>query len=44
MSRNCVLKHFIEGKAVGRLEVTIRQEEDVSNCSVALRKGQDTGN
>jgi hypothetical protein len=28
---NCLLKHVIKGKIEGRIEVTVKQEEDVSS-------------
>jgi hypothetical protein len=39
-----LLKHVIEGKLHGRIEVTGREEEGVSSYSVSLRKTVGTGN
>ena len=42
---NCVLKHVIEGKIMGRIEVTGEDvEEDIHIHWMTLRKGEDTGN
>jgi hypothetical protein len=42
--RNCLLKHVIERKIEGRIEVTGRRGRDVSNYWMTLRKREDTGN
>ena len=39
----CLLKHVIEGKMEGRIEVK-DYEEDITSFWMALRKGEDTGN
>jgi hypothetical protein len=45
LRRNCVLKHVIEGKIMGRLEVTGEDvEEDIKSYWMTLRKGEDTRN
>jgi hypothetical protein len=41
---NCLLKHIIEGKVEGRINVMGRQEEDISGYWMTLRKREDTGN
>jgi hypothetical protein len=43
LRRNCLLKHVIEGKIEGRIEVTERRGEDVSSYWMTLRKREDTG-
>ena len=43
LSRNCLLKRFIEGKMEGQ-KWWDEEEEDVSGYWVALRKREDTGN
>jgi hypothetical protein len=40
----CLLKHVIEGKIDGRIEVTGDEEEDVSSYWMILSKREDTGN
>jgi hypothetical protein len=35
---NCLLKHFVEGKIWGRIEMTGREEEDVGSYWMTLRK------
>jgi hypothetical protein len=37
--RNCLLKHVIEGKIDARIEVTGREEEDVSSYRMISRTG-----
>ena len=39
-----LLKHVIEGKMEGRMEVKGNEEEDVSSYWMILRKREDTGN
>ena len=42
---NCVLKHVIEGKIMGRINVTGEDvEEGINSYWMTLRKGEDTGN
>jgi hypothetical protein len=41
--RNCLIKHVIEGKIEGRIEVMEDEEEDVSCYRMTLRKREDTG-
>jgi hypothetical protein len=41
---NCLLKHAIEGKLEGRIEMTEDEGEDVSSYWMTLRKREDTGN
>jgi hypothetical protein len=43
LRRNCLLKHVIEEKLEGRMEMTGRREEDVSSYWMTLRKSEDTG-
>jgi hypothetical protein len=43
LRRNCLLKHVIEGKREGRIEVTGSRGEDVSSCWMTLRKREDAG-
>jgi hypothetical protein len=38
----CLLKHFIEGKIEGRIEVTRRPGRRLSSYWVALKKREDT--
>jgi hypothetical protein len=38
LRRNCLLKHVIEGKLEGRIEMTGRRGEDVSSYWMNLRK------
>jgi hypothetical protein len=40
---NCLMKHAIEGKLEGRIEMTGRRGEDVSSYCMTLRKRKDTG-
>jgi hypothetical protein len=44
LRRNCLLKHVIEGKLEGRIEMTGDEGEDVSSYWMTLRKREDTGN
>jgi hypothetical protein len=44
LRRNCLLKHVIEEKLEGRIEMTGRQEDGVSSYWMTLRKREDTGN
>jgi hypothetical protein len=44
LHRNCLLKHVIEGKREGRIEVMGRRGEEVSSYWMTLRKREDTGN
>jgi hypothetical protein len=44
LRRNCLLKHVIEGKLEGRIEMREDEEEDVSSYWMTLRKREDTGN
>jgi hypothetical protein len=44
LHRNCLLKHMIEGKLEGRIEMTGRRGEDVSSYWMTLRKRKYTGN
>jgi hypothetical protein len=44
LHRNCLLKHIIEGKIEGRIEVMEDQEEGVRSYWMTLRKREDTGN
>ena len=44
LRRNCLLKHVIEGKIEGRIEVTGGLEEDVSSYWLTLRKREDIEN
>jgi len=38
LHRNCLLKHVIEGKVEGRIEVTGRRGRRLSSCCVTLKK------
>jgi hypothetical protein len=40
--RNCLLRHVIKGKVKGGTEWQKDEEEDVGNCWLTLRKGEDT--
>ena len=42
LRRNCLLKQVIEGKVKGEMEVKKYEEEDVRNCWMTLRTGEDT--
>jgi hypothetical protein len=44
LRRNCLLKHVIEGKIEGKMEVLKDEEEDVSSYWMTLRKREDTRN
>jgi hypothetical protein len=44
LRRNCLLKHDIEGKREGRIDVTGSLGEDVSSYWMTLREREDTGN
>jgi hypothetical protein len=44
LSRNCLLKHVIEGKKKERIEGREDEGEDVSSYRATLRKREDTGN
>jgi len=44
LRRNCLIKHVIEGKIDGRIEVIGDDEEDVSSYWKALRKREGTVN
>jgi hypothetical protein len=44
LRRNCLLKHAIEGKLEGRIEMVGDEEEGVSSYWMTLRKREDTGN
>jgi hypothetical protein len=39
-----LIKHFIEGKREGRIEVTGRGEEDVNSYWMTFRNREETGN
>jgi hypothetical protein len=41
--RNCLLKHIIEGKIDGGIEVTGRKQTDISRYWMTLRMREDTG-
>jgi hypothetical protein len=41
---NCLLKHIIEGKVGGRIEVTGDEEKDVSSYWMTVREREDTVN
>jgi hypothetical protein len=41
---NCLLKHVIEGKIEGRIQVMGKEEENVSSYWITLRKLEVTGN
>jgi hypothetical protein len=42
--RNCLLKHVIEGKLEGRIEMAGRRGKCVSSYRMTLRKREGTGN
>jgi hypothetical protein len=42
LHRNCLLKHVIEVKIKGEMEVTKDEEEDVRNYWKTVRTGEDT--
>jgi hypothetical protein len=44
LRRYCLLKHIIEGRLEGRIEVTQDEEENISSYWMILRKQDDTGN
>jgi hypothetical protein len=44
LRRNCLLKHMIEGKLEGRIEVMGRRGRYVSSYWTPLRKREHTGN
>jgi hypothetical protein len=44
LRRNCLLKHVIEGKLEGRIQMTEDEEEGVSGYWMTLTKREDTGN
>jgi hypothetical protein len=44
LRRNCLLKHVIEGKLEGRIEMREDEEEDVSSYWMTLRKRENTVN
>jgi hypothetical protein len=44
LHKNFLLKHVIEGKIEGRIELTGDEQEDVSSYWMTLRKREDTGN
>jgi hypothetical protein len=44
LRRNCLIKHIIEGKIEGRIQVTEDDEEDVSSYWITVRKRDDTVN
>jgi len=44
LRKNCLLKHVIEGKIEGRMEMVEDEEENVSNYEMTLRKRVDAGN
>ena len=41
---NCLLKHVIEGKIEGRIQVMGKEEEDIRSYWITLRKLEVTGN
>jgi hypothetical protein len=41
---NCLLKHVIEGKLEGRIEITGRRGRRRKQLQMTLRKREDTGN
>jgi hypothetical protein len=43
LHRNCLLKHMIEEKIKGSIEVMGREEEDMSSYWMTSRKREDTG-
>ena len=44
LHRNCLRKHVIEGKIEERIQVTGKEEEDVSSYCINARTREDTGN
>ena len=44
LHRNCLLKHIIEGKIQGRIEVMEDTEEGIRSYWMTVRKREDTGN
>jgi hypothetical protein len=44
LRRNCLLKHVIEGKLEGRIEITGRQGRRHKQLLDDLREREDTGN
>jgi hypothetical protein len=42
LGRNCLLKHVIEGKIEGRIEVTGKRGRRISSYGTSLRKREDT--
>jgi hypothetical protein len=44
LRRNCLLKHIIEGKLEGRIEMTGRRGRRRKQLGMTLRKREDTGN
>jgi len=44
LQSNCILKHVIEGKIEGRIEMTKRQGRRRKQLLMTLRKREDTGN
>jgi hypothetical protein len=40
LRRNCLLKHVIEGKIEGRIEVTGRRGSSLSSYCMTLKKGE----
>jgi hypothetical protein len=44
LRRNCLLKHVIEGKIKGRIEMTGRRGRRRKQLRMILRKREDTGN
>jgi hypothetical protein len=44
LRRNCLLKHVIEGKLEGKIQMRDDEGEDVSSYWMTLRKRKDTGN
>jgi hypothetical protein len=44
LRRNCLLKHVTEGMLEGRIEMTGREQEEVSSYWMTLRKSEDIGN
>jgi hypothetical protein len=43
LHRNCLLKHVIEVKIEGKIEVKTDEEEDISSYWITLRIREDTG-
>jgi hypothetical protein len=39
LRRNCLLKHVIEGKIEGRIEMKVDEEENLNIYWMVLRKG-----